>query len=661
MKYFHILICLCLQLGWIASAQANDEPSYAVFNISKHLLKDANAVLRIDQNYLEVISEGRAKYRSKWAITILNKKADHYAELKLVYDKLREIDLMKGTLYDQFGKEIRKLKKSDIKDESAVSSYSIYEDTRVKIASLAHHSYPYTVEFEIELDYKGVLAYPRWQPQGSSDISVESSEMQVDMPQGLPLRFREMAAHLINQEQSSQAGNTSEAGKPSQVVNIQKQEDRVLYSWKVRNLVSIDREPFAPDWRETVPTVYLAPSRFEVEGYKGEMSTWEEFGKWRYQLIQDQDQLPHSTIQRMKDLTAGIQDPLEKIRKIYEYLQSKTRYVSIQEGIGGWQPFPANYVDEKGYGDCKALSNYTKALLKSVDIKAHYTVVKAGSDELPILSDFPSNQFNHVILCVPLPQDTVWLECTSQTQAFGYVSDFTGDRDVLLITPEGGKLVHTPVYGQDDNLQHREATVKILESGNAEAQIKTRYQALQERGRGDLVEASQEDQKKWLYRALDIPNFQIEDFKLTRYKERIPYVEEELSLTIPKCASKSGSRLFLTPNLMERWDYVPERNENRKLEVVLDGDYDFSDRDVIRYELPAGYEIEYQPEPVVIQSPFGEYKASTSWEGNVLTYTRECKMNRGRFAPSSYGDLVEFFKQIAQADKDKVVFVQKSN
>ena len=70
----------------------------------------------------------------------------------------------------------------------------------------------------------------------------------------------------------------------------------------------------------------------------------------------------------------------------------------MQEGIGGWKPIAANKVDAVGYGDCKGLVNYTKALLDAVGVKSHYSVVWAGQRKTSVEKNFFSMQGNHVIL-----------------------------------------------------------------------------------------------------------------------------------------------------------------------------------------------------------------------------------------------------------------------
>jgi len=91
----------------------------------------------------------------------------------------------------------------------------------------------------------------------------------------------------------------------------------------------------------------------------------------------------------------------KKAKAIYEYVQNNTRYISVQIGLGGWKPISAKEVDDKKYGDCKGLTNYTKALLNLVDIESNYCVVYSGSEIQDISEDFTSMQGNHVILNIP--------------------------------------------------------------------------------------------------------------------------------------------------------------------------------------------------------------------------------------------------------------------
>ncbi|MEI9809836.1 MAG: transglutaminase domain-containing protein [Bacteroidota bacterium] len=79
----------------------------------------------------------------------------------------------------------------------------------------------------------------------------------------------------------------------------------------------------------------------------------------------------------------------ESIRRIYRYMQENFRYVSIQLGIGGLKPFSAEFTDKKKYGDCKALSNYMKAALKSVGIPSHVAIINSGFNRNRWMPAFP--------------------------------------------------------------------------------------------------------------------------------------------------------------------------------------------------------------------------------------------------------------------------------
>ncbi|NJK82774.1 MAG: transglutaminase domain-containing protein [Saprospiraceae bacterium] len=94
----------------------------------------------------------------------------------------------------------------------------------------------------------------------------------------------------------------------------------------------------------------------------------------------------------------------EKIAILYRFLQDNMRYVSVQLGIGGWQTYDAQYVEQNKYGDCKALSNFMKAMLKTLDIPAYTAAVYGDSRGVPLEAeeDFSFPLFNHVIYIFPM-------------------------------------------------------------------------------------------------------------------------------------------------------------------------------------------------------------------------------------------------------------------
>lgn len=635
MKHLYQFILLLVGL---LSVQQQSIASHSVQAVD--LTKGANAIIRSEETVFTVNSIGSGTTRFKTSITILNQNGNHHAKLYVPYDKLSKVDNMTGTSYDQSGKKIKSLKNKDIIDVSAVSDFSLYEDNRVKVANLTHTVYPYTVEFEYQVTTRNMMFYPLWRPQSEEDLSVEKATLRVEVPAGTKLRYRENNLHEKVKQEST----------PTHEV----------YLWQVNNLIPVEQEPYGPSLAELVPEVRTAPSDFEVEGYQGSLETWKSYGQWFNQLNTGRDVLPEATKQKLQELVAGAASSEEKAKKVYDYLQSKTRYVSIQLGIGGWQPFEASFVDSKGYGDCKALTNYTQSMLKAVGVDSYQALIYAGDGASDIITDFPSSQFNHVILCVPLPKDTLWLECTSQTTAAGYSGSFTGGRHALLVTPDGGKLVKTQFYKAVDNAQKRNIKVLLDETGNGKATITTVYTGEQQEARSEVAHSLKpEEQKKWLYKQVKVPSYEILNFAFKEQKMRLPVVTEELELSLRQCATISGKRMFLSPNLMSKWTYVPPRPEQRKTAVVRQ--MAFFDSDSVIFELPVGYTLEYQPQDVVHKSEFGEYTASVKVDGQQVTYTRTMQMNDGRFSPESYAMLVEFLNNIVKADGDKMVFVKNIN
>jgi Domain of Unknown Function with PDB structure (DUF3857)/Transglutaminase-like superfamily len=615
------------------------EVKYPISEIPEQLKKDVNAVIREDKLVYKIFSQSRASIYAYYAVTIFNERAKDYAIKHVSYDKLSKVVDFNGSVYDATGKLLKKLKNSDIIDHSAYDG-GLYNDYRIKSADLTQGTYPYTIVFEYEKEYKFLYIIDGTVIVPDEKVSVQHSSYQLIYPHDLAPRYKSLNIDI----------------KPKEGITADGFES---LTWEFRDVMPIKFEPLS-SWRDVVPQIKAAPTKFEFDGYVGNMQTWDEFGRWIGTLNKGRNILPEATMEKVKQLTAGLKTNEEKTKVIYEYLQNKTRYVSIQLGIGGFQPFDATVVDQTGYGDCKALSNYMVAMLDVVGIKANYALIMAGEGAAKMISDFPSSQFNHAFAFVPNGADTLWLECTSQTNPFGYAGHHTGDRTALAITENGAKIVKTPHYTAQHNVQSTTATVSVLADGNAKAKVSTTYSGLQyENGGLDRFVTTQgEDQKKWIQRNTGIPSFDINSFSMVNHKSKIPSAVVNIDLTLNRFATVSGKRLFLTPNLMNRSTYIPEKVEDRKTNVVRRMAY--TDIDTIRYQLPEEIYPEFLPAPIAHKSRFGEYEASFKIDQGSLLYIRKIKMNKGEFPPDSYNELIEFYKNVNKADQVKMVFMNKT-
>ena len=617
---------------------AKENPKYPVSDIPEELKANVNVVIREDHMKFKIHERNRATHYVHFVVTIFNEKGNYYASTDVSYDKLTKVLDLNATVYDAQGNPIKKLKNKEIYDHSSFDGFTLFSDDRLKSIDLSQSIYPYTVEFEYELEYKFLyyIPSPWW---GGENVSYQNASYELTYPPALVPRYK-----LYNIE----AAPKKNSGSGFETL-----------TWTFENIKPMKFESFGPPRAELIPHIIAAPSEFEFEGYVGKMDSWLNYGKWHQSLNKDRDALPVAVKQKIREITKSLSTTEEKTRAVYEYMQSKTRYVGIQLGIGGWQPFSAEVVDQTGYGDCKALSNYTIALLKEAGVKGYYTKIYAGKNEGGLNTDFPSNQFNHIVVSVPNGKDTLWLECTSQTNPFGYQGTFTEDRWALMITEDGGKLVRTINYTSEQNLQSRTAQVTIDDLGNGEAKVRTTERGIQyENGGLDEIFNSSDKQKKWIEENTRIPNFNINAFSISEKKDKIPSATIALDLTLTRYASVSGKRLFIRPNLMNRITFVPEKIAERKSDVVCRTNY--TDLDTINFSVPENLYPEFLPEPIIIKSKFGEYEASFKFDAGKVTYTRRMKVWKGRFPKETYNELVDFYKNVNKADNIKLVFLNKT-
>ncbi|AWH74399.1 DUF3857 domain-containing protein [Dokdonia sp. Dokd-P16] len=620
------------------SVMYSQDFNYAITDIPEELKDNADAVVRLQETLIEIPDHKTLYREEKRVVTVLNSKGLRHINAAEFYDDDTKILSLQAIILDAFGNEVEKIKKGDFRDVSVVDGFSLYSSSRVRYLDFTPTTgFPFTVIFTSKVKTVSTGFIPPFRLYNNFRTSIEKTIYNINVAPGLGLR------HKIIDDNND--------------LEIQSQAD--LISISAINKPSVSQETNGLPIHEVVPRVLFSLEKFHLAGVDGSAKNWKEFGTWmNNSLLDGMTTLEDDTVSEIQSLVSDAKTDEEKARIIYDYVQRKTRYISVQIGIGGWKPTPAQEVHDLGYGDCKGLVNYTKALLEVVGVSSFYTVVYAGDEKRSLEKDFASLQGSHVILAIPKDDDYTWLECTSQTIPFGFLGDFTDDRDVLVIKPEGGFIVHTPKYINDDNLQEIDGIYTIDVDGKLSASLGISSYGTQYDSRSGLLELEQKKQKRYYYNFFNnINNLKIDSINFKNDRDNVN-LQEKLVFTSKNYASKVGDDFTLTLNAFNRIRRMPKKEIKRTGSFRIDRGY--KDVDVITINTPKEFKTQYLPEPVLLNSEFGKYVLNVEVLNETsLSYRRELNIKSGTFSKEDYKAYRQFLQTVAKYDNSKILLEKK--
>lgn len=635
MKFPSPILLFSLFFTFLSYAQ---DISLSSVIIAHELRENANAVIRDNVTEITIEDVDKMVVSNKRVITILNKSGNRYSSTYESYDNDTKITKLSAIIYDAFGKQIKKYKSRDFLDVSAVDGGTLYSDSRVKYINYTPISYPYTLVFESEYKTSTTGFIPWWFPVNGYYVSVEKSRYAIKNSKLIPWRKKETNLEAFD-------------------VNKTVSDSEILYTLENQNALEFENSTLPS--RDILPVAKISLNKFSLKGVVGEATDWKEFGKWMHEsLLAGRDVVDEATKIKILTLVEGLTDPVEKAKIVYEYMQNKTRYISVQVGIGGWEPIAANKVDEVGYGDCKGLVNYTKALMDVVGVTSYYTVVYA-KEKRNIDKEFSSIQGNHVILNIPNEGKDIWLECTSQTMPFGFLGDFTDDRDVLVVTPEGGIIKRTPSYKDEKSIQNITGEIQLTSEGDLNATLKRVSKGTQYDDKAYYESYTKDELIKnyksrvWRYNN----NLEVESFKLKNDKENIIFTED-LKLSVKDYASINEKEYLFRVNVFNKDSYVPKRYRTRKLPLKISRGY--KDVDNYVFKIPSDYKIEYLPETREVNSKFGSYKISfNKVDESTFTYQKNITIKEGVYPKEDYKSYRSFRRKIAKSENLRIAIIKK--
>lgn len=600
----------------------------------------ADAVIVRNNASFTVKDKTHAVYRQTIETILTSEKGEKYGTfLCSVNNGSTRLKSFSGEIRDARGK-VRKIKKSDLiyseYSEGLADSYGtwLYAPTII--------SYPVTVTYTYEKEYTdAVLGYDPFVPLPySSDVSLAEASYTLTVPSGTRFSYKQLNLDGVKPERSDSKGAET-------------------YVWRTGGMSPFKKEPASPPMGTRVPAVLFVPEEFSYDGKDGSASDWKAIGDWLISLTEDRDVPPDDLKAKVLQLTEGAEDDIEKIRRIYEYLGSTTRYVSIQLGLGGLRPIEPEKVFRNKFGDCKALSFYMKTMLRCAGIESDYVIINSGEDKM--IPDFPSlGTANHAILAVPCAKDTLWLECTNPDVPLGYVHSGIAGNHALIVKKGESYITRLPSTPDMANTHSQECLVhlnadgsaKILATEKAEMDFWPDMYALSKLTEAQRINSIMSD--------IALPQVRISDPQMFFDRSSKPSGLLAYKVEALPYASPSGSRMFVPVNPFRSLEGKP--NVSRRV-----NDFYFKDGNVLTdkivIDIPDGYSIEASPRDRSFENEFGSVKFSRAIDqtkaGLRVTLSFRLENSSGTFPKSASGEYKRFCQEIYEIYSSKLVLVRK--
>ena len=418
--------------------------------------------------------------------------------------------------------------------------------------------------------------------------------------------------------------------------------------WTAHDVPRVVPEPSMPGSSELFAWVH-------VSTYKD----WDSVGRFYWGLVKDQLKVTDDVRKAAEEATRGIPaaDEAARIRAVYDFVVTRTRYVGLEFGINSFKPYPVETILNRRFGDCKDKASLMHAMLEAIGIDSRLALLRMK--RLGGIDDHPASLavFNHAILYVP--KYDLFLDGTAEFHGSGELPEDDRGAEALIVEPtadgaKGSRFLRTPFARPQDNVDQREARIELSADGSA-------HLTLSGSARGSWTADARRafepaDQRR--VRAEEVltrgswPGVKVTQAEVSDPHDIEAPFRSRIVADAPAFASALGGRLRFSPfgrrpSFVETWASL----SRRALPVQLP----FPQRTELtaRVALPRGF-VAALPEGSEESGPQGSWSVRYGREDGQVVARLSLELRGGTLLPKEYGAFRAFLGRLDQALLRKV-------
>lgn len=610
--------------------------------------KDAVAIVLLDDGQTTVKPNGDIEYHMRRVYKLLRPETlgdSYYKIAEVSFNNEMKIKFLKAWTIMPNGTEIE-VKEKDFAEVS-LTSYEIFNDQRAKLIKFPEANPGSVVGFEYIQTHRPFTLDDLWGFQ--EGVPVHRSRYTLSLPTGW--EFTALWANHPDQKPETTGSNQ--------------------YTWEVLDSPAIETEPEMPPITAVAVHMYVKFFPHDPNIRAKTVGSWKEIGAWDWSLIEPRRVSTPAIKAKVAELIASAPDRLAKIRALASFVQRDIRYAAIEIGIGGNQPHAAGDVFANRYGDCKDKATLLNTMLAEIGVHSFNVIINTRRGITR--PEFPFDLFNHEILAIQLPDDVsdtplyavvrhpklgrlLFFDPTNERVPLGYLPYYEQNSYGLVVTPDGGELVATPLLPPSTNRLLRTASLTLNAAGSLTGEVKEiRWggPAMDSREHLLQVPPARRDKVFEEFLGSSLSNFTLTGASIGNLENYDESLLLDYKFLAEGYAKRAGDLLVVRPRVVgaKGSNILSGKPRKYPIEFLEATRQD----DQIDITLPPGYVVDELPEPVKAECAYGTYKSEVKVEGNKLHYSRTYEI-RDIYVPSQkLAEVKDFFQQIAAAERSSAV------
>lgn len=472
----------------------------------------------------------------------------------------------------------------------------------------------------------------------------EEVEYSVTVPAGVKIRFK-----LFNVKDSDVKFSIKQDGKNS------------IYSWTLHNAGKLKEDDNAPNVSYFAPHVVILLDSYMVNGVeKKVMSDTTALYEWFYSMVKDVNTTISPEQKKVVDsITAGAASNVEKVKRIFYWVQDNITYIAYEDSLGGFIPREAALVCSRRFGDCKDMASTLVDMIRAAGLQAYQTWI--GTRDIAYsFREIPSPMSANHMICTYIEGGRAYfLDATGKDAQFNFFTSMIQGKEALVGMGEGKfQILKVPIMDTDKSecIDSTELTFNNTEIYGNGCLTAKGYEKIITGER--LLNYENKEKKDLLIDLLGKGNntFRVDSSSFENLTDKDKDLRIHYKFEIGNYTQKDDNNIYINMQLTKI-----HRNDLIQLDREAPREFEFKriNRNVNILQIPLGYRVSSLPVNTSFTDAMFGFKINYRMEGNTIISETDVYINTLMLYPRDFDQWNKMIHQLSKAYNEVVTLTKQ--